>query len=317
MEIAVKKTTELTSEEISQICDLFNNVFEDHHTDPQSFLRTYSRTPVGYSLHSIMKNDGQIVGVHNNIPYYYYFDNRKYLFAYGGGTMVLKQYRDFFSFRKLYLASEKYARDNGIAFLFGFPNENSHTVFVKGFGHKDMSRLKIYALPLRLESFRPSLKVLNPFVHLLSLCMIFFSEISRSKKQILPLVRKDPDTFYSSRFQSSGYRYIQKNDYKAIYKISVQNGIKTAFLLDVYPMSIYSFDSAVRNIFRKVRNEGVELIMYVGNLSFSPKSMLKIPHKYEPKKFHFTGLILNTEEVDDRIYETDNWEVGLANYDLI
>ena len=82
-------------------------------------------------------------------------------------------------------------------------------------------------------------------------------------------------------------------------------------------MSIYSFDSAVRNIFRKVKNEGVELIMYVGNLSFSPKSMLKIPHKYEPKKFHFTGLILNTEEVDDRIYETDNWEVGLANYDLI
>lgn len=317
MDFVAKKTTELTTDEVVQICDVFNKTFEGHSTLPKEFLLHYSNTPIGYSFHSLMISDGKVVGVHNNVPYYYIYQGERCLFAYGGGTMVLKGYRDFFNFMKLYKVSEKYALEEGVSYLFGFPNENSHILFVKGFRHRDLTPLNIYITPLRVGSVKPSLKRLNLISMVVSRFMLWMSNFSLNRNVTTPLVSRDRATFTDCRFRSKKYLKIHGEGYEAVYAVSVQNGVKTAFLLDVFPMSPYTFNSAVRAMFTYTKEDNVGLLMYVGYLPFVPLSMLKLPSKLAPKNFYFTGLILDKNKIDDRIYKTNNWEVSLADYDLI
>ena len=70
------------------------------------------------------------------------------------------------------------------------------------------------------------------------------------------------------------------------------------------------------DIYKKER-KGIDMIIYVGNLPFTPIGLISVPHRLEPKHFNFTCKPLVKDFFDDSLYDIRNWEVNLSNYDLL
>lgn len=82
-------------------------------------------------------------------------------------------------------------------------------------------------------------------------------------------------------------------------------------------MSQRNFNKAVREMFKASHKE-CGLFLYVGLLPFKQYTMMKVPHKYEPKKFRFDVKILDPSKVNEEmILNVNNWEVDLSSYDLV
>ena len=95
------------------------------------------------------------------------------------------------------------------------------------------------------------------------------------------------------------------------------NKVKTVFILDVNPLTQRNFDRMVRAVHKECKSGLIDAIMFVGYLPFSSRILFKVPDNLSPKKFHFVGTIFDRTVIDNRIFELKNWEVSLANYDLI
>ena len=318
--IVIKKTTELNQEEIEQICFLFNKVFPDHSITPDIYVNHYLSTPLGYSIHALLKDSqGIIVGNHNLLPFYYTFDGKRVLFAYGAGTMILKEYRNFLTYRRLIIDSQNYAVEKeNCSFLMGFPNENAYPVQKKGLKREDIGNLPVYILPIRIGGIKNSLRIFNGVSLCLSKIILFFSKIyPGSKKVYIPLVQKERCSFERCRYAESKYKYIREEDYYGVYSITTYNKVKTVFILDVNPLTQRNFDRMVRAVHKECKSGLIDAIMFVGYLPFSSRILFKVPDNLSPKKFHFVGTIFDRTVIDNRIFELKNWEVSLANYDLI
>ena len=117
-----KKTNELTGNEMSQICDLFYNVF-NKEKKIYDFKRQFLNTHLGYSYHSIIEVDKRIVGINSIIPYRYNFFGNEKLFTLSVDTMIKKEYRSLPLFTQMTKAVYKLAQEDGVSLVFGFPND--------------------------------------------------------------------------------------------------------------------------------------------------------------------------------------------------
>jgi len=87
--------------------------------------------------------------------------------------------------------------------------------------------------------------------------------------------------------------------------------------MDVYPMTKKNFDKAIRIAYNDCHKQ-VGMLLYVGKLPFTPKSIIKVPSKFTPKNFHFVAKILDKLVLNkDLVINGDNWDVNLASYDLL
>lgn len=317
MEVICKKTTEITDEEIKLIYRLFEEVFKKKR-DVSSFREEYGNTVLGYSYHSMLLNEGELVGFHSCLPFYYLDNGKRFMAGLGIDSMVKKEHRDFFGFRDMIAACEKRMHEDGCVLRIGFPNDNSYPILKKGFKYKDIGKLTTYFLPIRVGGVKPSLRVLNPLSLMGSWCLIHLSRFSGNGKEYKFRYGKERESFDKVRYKwfNGEYRTIEIGNVKARYKIQVQEGVNTAFLLDVHPMSKKMFDKVVREVYKRER-KNADLIMYVGHLPFKPCSLITIPHRFEPKHFNFTCKLLEKGAFDDSIYDIDNWDVNLTNFDLL
>ena len=138
MEVLVKKTFELSDEEIVAIYALFEEVFGQKR-DVATFRENYSNTPLGYSYHSILLNEeGDTVGFHSCMPFYYQRGNERFMVALGIDSMVKKAYRDYFSFHDMIVQCQKRLKEDGCVLRIGFPNDNSYPILKKGLKHRDV-----------------------------------------------------------------------------------------------------------------------------------------------------------------------------------
>jgi hypothetical protein len=174
-------------------------------------------------------------------------------------------------------------------------------------------------LPYKIGAYIPKLRSLNFLSQCFCRLLLVFSHLSLSKRTQNYIIHKDRETFNKYRYKwfDENYKIVNENDFTFVYKIIPYNGIKTAFLMDVYPLNKKNFDKSVRSLFYKSRSD-FEIALYVGYLHFCPSSMIKIPKKYEPKTFHFVGNILDKEILGSNvIFDVKNWDVNLSNYDLL
>ena len=318
MDVIVKKTFELSDNEIRAIYRLFEEVF-GLKRDVSTFREEYSNTPLGHSYHSMLLDDeNEIVGFHSCMPFYYRKDDERFMAALGIDSMVKKEYRDYFNFHDMIVACQKRLKEDGCVLRIGFPNDNSYPILKKGLRHKDIGRLTTYCVIRNIGGVKPSLKLLNPVSRLFGRMLYLVSFLSVGTKVYHYKYHKDRESFDVVRYKWFGgnYQQVETDGEHFVYKIINYKGVDTAFLLDVWPLSRTFFERAVRYIYRKERKR-IDMILYVGSLPFTPWSLLTVPHRYEPKHFNFTCNPLRNDFFDDSVYDIRNWEVNLSNYDLL
>jgi GNAT superfamily N-acetyltransferase len=112
--------------------------------------KDFGACDIGYIAYDTSGNPAAYYGA---FPCRAVIRGKTYLCAQSGDTMTHPDHRGKGLFVSLALAAYKLARESGIKFVFGFPNENSYPGFIKKLGwiHKEnlnTYKLKVLTLPL-------------------------------------------------------------------------------------------------------------------------------------------------------------------------
>jgi hypothetical protein len=319
MKVIYKKTIDLNEYEIENICSLFSKIFVGNHKSVSDFRSEFLNNEFGYSYHGMLINESdQIVGSQSYIPYYYLVDGKKTRVALSVDTMVLSGYRDMRNIFTLWLNGHKELIKDNFIFIFGFPNENAYLLRKTGLKDIDIGNLPTFILPKNISSLMPKLKFLDFFVRFFSFFLILISNFSFSRKKNKYRVERNRENFDNLRYKwfGSTYKVHETANYKIIYKIKMHNGIRTIFVMDVFPLNKKYFDQGIRSIF-KIENNQFDLILYVGHLHFKPFSMIKIPTIFEQKKFHFTITLLDKNFNISPLGSLKYWDINLSSFDLL
>lgn len=318
MEVIVKKSTELSESEFYQISRLFEEVFEKPRSI-EVLHRQYEQNPLNYAWLSMLVDSGRIVGLNSYVPSYYIYNGEKLIFANSIDSMVEKPYRDFFNFNDMVRKAYKTMASSGVAFIYGYPNDNAFPVLTKAKLMKEIGKMHIYCLPLHIGGIKPSLKILNPISELFCILYTAACGFFTSSSYSTAIVRKHDDSYNLTRYKRGNQDYkihVFPDGLTIYYKIKEHEGVRTAFLIDLSEKSSRAFNKAVRYIVSNHRKE-FDMLLYPGYLKFLNTSMIRIPRRLEPKNFHFTGKILNKNVIDNDVWDIRNWDTNLSNYDLI
>ena len=318
MEFIVKTTTELTEAEQAEILALFNAVFGK--TRPLAHFRNqFLNNPLGYSYHSIIREAGKIVGCDSYIPSYYIVGGRRLLFSNSVDTMISKPFRDFVNLYDMVVAVHDYMKKDGVICAYGFPNDNAYPVYHKAKLMRDVGSLTTYCLPYRIGGVKPALKAFNSFSQLFTKLYVAGSGLFAGKKVHRFAIEKEAQTYNATRYKrlDGDYRVIPDEQGGFVYKLMEYEGVRSAFLVDVFEKSAANFNRAVKHILKNHARE-FDILLYVGRLPFRCSGLIKLPQKLSPKNFHFTGEILAKGAVDEKLFfNINNWDVNLSNYDLL
>jgi hypothetical protein len=318
MDFVVKKTTELTETEKFGILSLFNSIFKKERT-LEHFHNQFLYNPLGYSFHSMIVDEGQIVGCNSYIPAYYSVNNELVLLAVSTDTMVAKAYRDYFCFYDMIIAAYVYMKEVAIVFVYGFPNDNSYFLYTKSKLMKDIGSLDTYCLPYRIGGIKRQLKMFNWLSIVFVRSYVFFASLFSSGKQYRFPIEKEAASYNATRYKrlDGNYHVVDYRGSGFAYKIMEYEGVKSAFLIDVFEKSPRNFCRAVQYIIKNHRQE-FDILLYVGFLPFGLHGMIRLPRKISPKNFHFVGKILRDDKMEpDFVFNLNHWDVNLSNYDLL
>lgn len=313
MEFIVKRTSDCTHEELVQMNDLFNSIF--HRDRPlEVMLNQYNQNPLGYSYHSLIIDNGKIVGMNVYVPVYFLKDGEKILVSNSIDSMVSKRYRDFFNYNDMVLAAYKYMKKEGVKFAYGYPNDMAYPVVIKSKLMKEVGKMYTYCLPYRIGGVKKGFGWLNWASVAFCKCWLGVSSVFASSKVMPYRIEKDLESYNGTRYKRNDGEYSFGDGF--VYKVINHEGVKTAFLIDVYKKSAKNFCKAVKYI---IKNDGknFDIIVYPGHLRFANSGMVKIPHRFEPKHFVLTARLLDKSFEFDGFWDINNWDTNLSSYDLI
>ena len=311
-----KKTYELTEQEKTQFRRLFYQVFSKEMT-AQQFESKYLRTPFGYSYHGLMLADSEIVGAYNTIPYTYQYFKRSVTFCLSTDTMVDERYRaESFSMLKMAKSVLSKMEQDGICFAFGFPNDQAYNYTVKMLKWQDLGELDYYLLPRNVGAIIPGLRWLN-FMSQACTMMLVRLPLYRRKAEHNYCVEKVRDILFEQHRYDSSYRFIDLgSDQKCVYKIYTEDGgVRILYVIDVYPLTPAVFEKAIARIYNEAGST-IDVMLYVGKLSFAPRRMIKVPDKHKPRRIRMCGRILDHNVVDDKVLQIENWNINISNFDV-
>lgn len=313
----VKKTSELTIEEKQQIIALFNEIFEKDRS-VQEFDNQYYNNVKGDGIHCLMKADGVVVGHDAGTPCFYKINGERVPAMCNIDTMIHPKYRGIENYYDLMkVAFDRYKKD-GYEFVYGFPNDNAFPLITGIKIMKFVGNLDTYCLPYRIGGIKKKLGFLNWASIIFCNCWTSVSSLFASDKVQHFLIEKESETYNETRYKrmDGNYSKVSLPGLDFVYKVEDYEGIRAAFLIDVEQKSAKNFCKAAKYIWKQEK-KSCDIILYVGVLPFGNTGFIKIPRKYEPKKFNFTA-ILNSKVVGKKeFYDINSWDVNLSNYDLI
>ncbi len=316
-QFVVKKTTELTEDEIAQSLQLNNDIFNEHCSS-ETFVKRNTMNPFGYSYHTLMMDDNRVVGYDSGVPYYYIVNGEKVKAICNIDTMISPKHRGLENFYDLLKTACQRFKEEGFAFVIGYPNDNAYPLLIGTRIMKDIGKMNTYCLPLRIGAIKPNLRFLNLASFLFCKAIVSVSSLFASSIVHGFAIEKDLNSFNKLRYKQfdTNYQFVSLQDGKAVYAIKDYQGIKTAFIIDVFPKSEKNFLELVKYIIINHKKES-DMILYPGCLPFKKCGMFKIPRKLEPKNFNFTGMIFDKSISKETFYNISYWDTNLSNYDLI
>ncbi len=313
----VKKTSELTVEEKTQIISIFNEIFEKNR-DEKEFDSIYYNNVKGDGIHSLMKADGVVVGHDAGIPCFYRINGKQVPAICNIDTMIHPNHRGLENYYDLMKAAFDRYRTDGYEFVYGFPNDNAFPLITGIKIMKFIGNLDTFCLPFRIGGVKKNLGFLNWASIVFCKCWLTVSTIFATKEVSHFLIEKETESFNETRYNRLGgdYTKVSLKNLDFIYKVEEYEGIRAAFLIDVTQKSSMNFCKAVQYIW-KHEKRNCDIVLYVGLLPFKNTGFIKVPRKFEPKKFNFTA-VMNSKILDKKVfYDIKSWDMNLSNYDLI
>lgn len=318
MQFVVKKTTELTEAQKHSMLKLFVEVYGKERAF-DAFERQYTKNCEGYSYHTIAEVDGEIVASNTMVPSRYFVNGELRRFVNSIDTMVAKGHRGIENFYDMIKTSFDDAAERGYDAVYGTPNDNSYELFTKLGFMSDVGKLDVYCLPYRVGGVKKKLAWLNPCSMLFSRLWVWTSSLFASKRVTHFRIEKDADSYNATRYERLDGNYVlaQAGTTTFAYKVMEHEGVRTAFIIDIFDKSPKNFCKAVSHLL-KHESKNFDLILYVGHLPFGCTGLVKLPAKYAPKEFNFTAGVFNKDTINKKeLLNLDNWDVNLASYDLI
>jgi hypothetical protein len=316
MQHTVKKTHQLTQHEFVQLADLFSIVFGHAYT-VDHFKKKYCSPVTGYSYHGLLLTDsGIIAGATTLIPLRYRYRSADRIFAQSVDTMIHKDFRtDFLALKKIHGLARKLASEEGVSFVFGKANDFSYPYFKSVIKWKDVGDLHYYVVPVRLEKLVPPLKYVKFLSPVAPVILRSLPAVFSKRKPELPLTEKITDGEYLKYRFDDTYPVIGKGSHKAFYKIYEEEGIRTACIMECLPCEPAWLRKVFNIIYRK-EQRNIDLIVYIGDLGFPFPNAIMVPRRFEPKKVHFSGEIVDPDAVGPEIFDLKNWHVSFSDFDV-
>ena len=318
---SVVKTNDLTTSQFTSLVKSFNTVFEKNVTE-QNFTRQYINNEKGYSYHSLMEVDGEIVGYFSAIPYNYSYFGVEKVFCYVGALFILPAFRnDPLAMFKLYRNAKKLMQEEGVFMAMAVPNKNAYPYFMHALKWKEISQLPYYALPVKYANITNSNKILNLFSSAFVTILLAFNSVlsnlynSKERFSSIYLLPKEP--LMEQHRYGNEHKKIKHSSFNAFYTVVQEEGVNTAYLINFYnhdnKRDSESLLQAVKFI---VQNENIDLILFVGDLKMNQTVLFKVPKNKEPRAVNFCMEFLNKEDINEKAYDKSSWNFGLYNFDV-
>jgi len=317
MDFFVKRTNEMTGQEQLQLLELFNKVF-DKDRPIEVMLNQYTQNPIGYSYHSFFMEDGAIKGAITCIPAYYLYRNEQVKIATIVDAMVAEENRDLFSFLHVLNNAYKELKKEGYSFVYCYPNEDAYMVYTKAKSMHEIGRMRTYCLLYRIGGVKKPLKVMNFLSEGFAWGWVWLAGLLANNKRYEGIIHKEDESYNATRYKRSDGRYdiVQIDDFTLYYKIREQEGVRTAFIIDIDKKSAKNFNKSLKYLI-KIESSNFDLILYPGLLPFSLSGLVPLPRVFERKKFYMVGKILDNKIKKEDAFTIMNWDTNLSNYDII
>ena len=316
--IRSKTSDELTENDWLDLTNAFNEVFKKQFT-VSFFKEKYLKTCLHFSIHGLLVFDNKIVGMFSVIPRLYNINGNEKIIGLGCDAFILPNHRkDDFFLQEMANAAYEICRKNNVYGLISIPNPTAYPYW-KYYGNWiDIATLEYFVLPYKISKL---LKISNFFdifsslfvkTALSFLNLLAFERTDFPKKKI-SLIRDD-------RFIVERYN---KNDNYKIYRLSEkkyfvireydEDGVKTIYLIDCYPLSKYMLIKALHQIIKDFKGQ-FDVILFVGKIDNVPFPLIKVPKSKEPRIQPFTGYLF-TETQENDFLSISSWNVCLADFD--
>ena len=313
--LAFKRTDQLTESEQEQMCDLFLRVFNKKMTK-DAFDRKFFYTPRGYSYHGLMLHEKTIIGASSALPGRYKFFGKEQIFSLSVDTMIDPKYRGGGHLIKMINLVHQGLINDGIPFIFGFPNEHFHAFQKRLLKYTDIGELDYYVLPLNIGSIVRKLKSLNVLSQGICRLATRFCRIPRDSEARYNIAKVVDKQFERHRYDGSYGRVSLGEGTECIYKTyEEEGGIRTLYIIDVVPLTAASLIRAVKQICRTAA-DAIDIIIYVGKPSSKPAGLWKVPDSKKPQRIRMTGKILIPEIIDSSVFNMNNWNVNISDFDV-
>lgn len=312
-----KLTTELDKHTLEEILAGFNGVFIlDRPYDVM--YNQYTKNAFGYSYHVVVYDDDKVIGHSAAVPNYYYLNGKKCIFVDGVDAYMLKEYRDGIIFVDMIMSLFDFAKANGAVLLYGVPDKHAMKIFDKVKLYKKAGLMNTYILPYRVGGVKPSLRFFNFITEGFSWCYAYLSGLFAGNKEVKYAIEKDEESFNATRYQrmNGDYGIVKQDGLEFYYKVMPFRGVRAAFIVDVVGKSARHFNQAVKYLLEHER-ENFDVILYVGKLPFKGHGLIKVPTRIEPKKFYLIIRLFDKNNKCDAIYDINQWDMNLSNYDVI
>jgi hypothetical protein len=310
-----KTTGELSENDFSELSGLFNQVY-NRNINASFLKKKYCSPCLGYSFHGLMYCDkGNIVGSITFIPFSYQFFDKQITAGCASDLMIHENYRkDLLSFKHLYDSALEKSKDM-LDFLYAVPNSNAYLYWTKFLKWKNIGKLHYYIHVLNISKIKTKFSEFDGISRLISGCINFLTFDFNARKieadySIYKLISSE---YIKYRFTEK-YMEILESDNYAYYNIVDEFGVKTVYIIDLFPVSKGWLGKVVKIIYKREKGN-MDIIIYIGNKLRAPINLFKVPRKFEPRILNLIGKALS-DKVDDRIYNLDNWLFNISDFDV-
>ena len=323
MDIRVCRSVDWTGRDWESYCHGFNEVFHREFT-VDYFKYKYLSVYKGYACHSLLyAEEGMVVGGVTVIPCYYMCGEERFVNGLAVDVFIREAYRvDPLMLRRMYKKLRLLLEEEQVVAVIAVPNATAYPYWKNVVKWKEVGFINYWALPVRAGRILGETGLAGAFLNACSrfYCLSLFlitslcSFIDTKDRSYRYRICAD-DPYYVSKFCGKEYLREGDGDIRYLYKLEDEDGVRTGYLLDAEERGERSF-KAIRKAVAMILRQDVDLVLYVGKLSFFQTLLMKMPRKLEPKLLPFTCDLISKDERYKDMLDFKFWDFGLRNYDV-